>query len=203
MEEQLTLFDFSHHGYICGCDEAGRGPLAGPVCAASCILPDDFDTSILDDSKKLTEKKRAELEILIKEKALCWSTVLIFQDEIDEINILNATMKAMKLSYQRISRQLPVSRFLVDGNRKPPVTDTEVEAIVKGDAKIPQIMAASILAKTERDRYMINMDRLYPEYGFAIHKGYGTRRHYEAIKEYGPTPLHRLSFLRSLKEEQE
>ena len=202
MEEQLTLFDFSHPGYICGCDEAGRGPLAGPVCAASCILPDDFDTSILDDSKKLTEKKRAELEILIKEKALCWSTVLIFQDEIDEINILNATMKAMKLSYQRISRQLPVSRFLVDGNRKPPVTDTEVEAIVKGDAKIPQIMAASILAKTERDRYMINMDRLYPEYGFAIHKGYGTRRHYEAIKEYGPTPLHRLSFLRSLKEEQ-
>ena len=203
MEEQLILFDFSHPGYICGCDEAGRGPLAGPVCAASCILPDDFDTSILDDSKKLSEKKRAELEILIKEKALCWSTVLIFQDEIDEINILNATMKAMKLSYLRISRQFPVSRFLVDGNRKPPVTDTEVETIVKGDAKIPQIMAASILAKTERDRYMINMDRLYPEYGFAIHKGYGTRRHYEAIKEYGPTPLHRLSFLRSLKEEQE
>lgn len=203
MEEQLNLFDFSHPGYICGCDEAGRGPLAGPVCAASCILPDDFDTSILNDSKKLSEKKRAELEIQIKEKALCWSTVFIFQDEIDEINILNATMKAMKLSYLRISRQFPVSRFLVDGNRKPPVADTEVEAIVKGDAKIPQIMAASILAKTERDRYMINMDRLYPEYGFAIHKGYGTRRHYEAIKEYGPTPLHRLSFLKNLKEEQE
>lgn len=203
MEEQLTLFDFSHSGYICGCDEAGRGPLAGPVCAASCILPDDFDTRLLDDSKKLSGKKRAELEIMIKERALCWSTVFIFQDEIDEINILNATMKAMKLSYLRISRQFPVSRFLVDGNRKPPVTDTEVEAIVKGDAKIPQIMAASILAKTERDRYMINMDRLYPEYGFAIHKGYGTRRHYEAIKEYGPTPLHRLSFLKSLKEEQE
>lgn len=203
MEEQLNLFDFSHPGYICGCDEAGRGPLAGPVCAASCILPDDFDTRLLDDSKKLSGKKRAELEIMIKERALCWSTVFIFQDEIDEINILNATMKAMKLSYLRISRQFPVSRFLVDGNRKPPVADTEVEAIVKGDAKIPQIMAASILAKTERDRYMINMDRLYPEYGFAIHKGYGTRRHYEAIKEYGPTPLHRLSFLKSLKEEQE
>lgn len=206
MEEQPTLFDFSRPGFVCGCDEAGRGPLAGPVCAAACILPQDFDTSVLDDSKRLSGKRRFELEPIIKEKAIDWSVVFIDQEEIDSINILAATMKAMALCYEEIATRHPISTFYVDGNRTPAIPsdrDANVVAVVKGDSKIPEIMAASILAKTARDRFMIEMDALYPQYGFAVHKGYGTRAHIQALEEFGPCPLHRRTFLRRILSREE
>lgn len=206
MEEQPTLFDFSRPGFVCGCDEAGRGPLAGPVCAAACILPQDFDTSVLADSKKLSEKRRFELEPFIRENAVDWSIVFIDQDEIDSINILAATMKAMAMCYEEIATRHPISTFYVDGNRTPAIPsdrDANVVAVVKGDSKIPEIMAASILAKTARDRFMIEMDALYPQYGFAVHKGYGTRAHLQALEEFGPCPLHRRTFLRRILSREE
>lgn len=206
MEEQPTLFDFSRPGFVCGCDEAGRGPLAGPVCAAACILPQDFDTSVLDDSKKLSEKRRFELEPFIRENAVDWSIVFIDQEEIDSINILAATMKAMAMCYEEIATRHPISTFYVDGNRTPAIPsdrDANVVAVVKGDSKIPEIMAASILAKTARDRFMIEMDALYPQYGFAVHKGYGTRAHIQALEEFGPCPLHRRTFLRRILSREE
>lgn len=206
MEEQPTLFDFSRPGFVCGCDEAGRGPLAGPVCAAACILPQDFDTSVLADSKKLSGKRRFELEPFIRENAVDWSIVFIDQDEIDSINILAATMKAMALCYEEIATRHPISTFYVDGNRTPAIPsdrDANVVAVVKGDSKIPEIMAASILAKTARDRFMIEMDALYPQYGFAVHKGYGTRAHIQALEEFGPCPLHRRTFLRRILSREE
>ena len=206
MEEQPTLFDFTRPGFVCGCDEAGRGPLAGPVCAAACILPQDFDTSVLDDSKKLSEKRRFELEPFIRENAVDWSIVFIDQEEIDSINILAATMKAMAMCYEEIATRHPISTFYVDGNRTPAIPsdrDANVVAVVKGDSKIPEIMAASILAKTARDRFMIEMDALYPQYGFAVHKGYGTRAHIQALEEFGPCPLHRRTFLRRILSREE
>ena len=206
MEEQPTLFDFTRPGFVCGCDEAGRGPLAGPVCAAACILPQDFDTSVLDDSKKLSEKRRFELEPFIRENAVDWSIVFIDQEEIDSINILAATMKAMAMCYEEIATRHPISTFYVDGNRTPAIPsdrDANVVAVVKGDSKIPEIMAASILAKTARDRFMIEMDTLYPQYGFAVHKGYGTRAHMQALEEFGPCPLHRRTFLRRILSREE
>lgn len=206
MEEQPTLFDFSRPGFVCGCDEAGRGPLAGPVCAAACILPQDFDTSVLDDSKKLSGKRRFELEPFIRENAVDWSIVFIDQEEIDSINILAATMKAMAMCYEEIATRHPISTFYVDGNRTPAIPsdrDANVVAVVKGDSKIPEIMAASILAKTARDRFMIEMDALYPQYGFAVHKGYGTRAHIQALEEFGPCPLHRRTFLRRILSREE
>ena len=206
MEEQPTLFDFTRPGFVCGCDEAGRGPLAGPVCAAACILPQDFDTSVLDDSKKLSGKRRFELEPFIRENAVDWSIVFIDQEEIDSINILAATMKAMAMCYEEIATRHPISTFYVDGNRTPAIPsdrDANVVAVVKGDSKIPEIMAASILAKTARDRFMIEMDTLYPQYGFAVHKGYGTRAHIQALEEFGPCPLHRRTFLRRILSREE
>ena len=206
MEEQPTLFDFTRPGFVCGCDEAGRGPLAGPVCAAACILPQDFDTSVLDDSKKLSGKRRFELEPFIRENAIDWSIVFIDQEEIDSINILAATMKAMAMCYEEIATRHPISTFYVDGNRTPAIPsdrDANVVAVVKGDSKIPEIMAASILAKTARDRFMIEMDALYPQYGFAVHKGYGTRAHIQALEEFGPCPLHRRTFLRRILSREE
>lgn len=206
MEEQPTLFDFTRPGFVCGCDEAGRGPLAGPVCAAACILPQDFDTSVLADSKKLSEKRRFELEPFIRENAVDWSIVFIDQEEIDSINILAATMKAMAMCYEEIATRHPISTFYVDGNRTPAIPsdrDANVVAVVKGDSKIPEIMAASILAKTARDRFMIEMDALYPQYGFAVHKGYGTRAHIQALEEFGPCPLHRRTFLRRILSREE
>ena len=206
MEEQPTLFDFSRPGFVCGCDEAGRGPLAGPVCAAACILPQDFDTSVLADSKKLSEKRRFELEPFIRENAVDWSIVFIDQEKIDSINILAATMKAMAMCYEEIATRHPISTFYVDGNRTPAIPsdrDANVVAVVKGDSKIPEIMAASILAKTARDRFMIEMDALYPQYGFAVHKGYGTRAHIQALEEFGPCPLHRRTFLRRILSREE
>lgn len=200
MEEQLSLFDFeSTHtddGFICGCDEAGRGPLAGPVTVAAVILPDGFDVSILNDSKKMSERKREESAIVIKEKAIAYSVVFIDEKTIDKINILRATLCGMKRCYEEIRKDHEISAYYVDGNRKPDIKDgTYVEAVVKGDAKIPQIMAASILAKTERDHYMREMDEMYPAYGFAANKGYGTKRHYDALAQYGPCPIHRKTFL--------
>ena len=202
MEEQLSLFDFHCDGLVCGCDEAGRGPLAGPVAAAACILPQDFDFSILNDSKKLSEKQRLEAEAVIRKKAAAFSIVFINAQEIDEINILQATMKAMKLCYEEIRAKEKISVFYVDGNRKPDIRDTEVEAVIRGDGKIPSIMAASILAKTARDRLMLELDRLYPQYGFARNKGYGTKEHYAALQKYGPCPEHRRTFLRTLSSHQ-
>ena len=182
---------------IAGADEAGRGPLSGPVVAACCVLPDDFPFDILNDSKRMNEKERIEAEKIIKEKAIAYSVTAISNEVIDEINILSASLLAMRLSFLKVRRKTKVDLLLVDGNKIPDVP-INVKAVVKGDQKIAQIMAASILAKTARDRYMMEMDSLYPQYGFAIHKGYGTRAHIEALRRFGPCPLHRMTFLRRI-----
>jgi Ribonuclease HII len=192
MEEELFLFDMPEYRVICGADEAGRGPLAGPVVAAAVVLPTGFPVDILNDSKKMTEKQRLEAEKVIREKAT-YSIVFISEKEIDEINILNASLKAMKLAYEEVSKELVCDILLVDGNKTPDVKGN-VEAIVKGDAKVPEIMAASILAKTARDRYMEELDEKYPMYGFKINKGYPTAFHRNAIKEWGLSPVHRKTF---------
>lgn len=201
-EEQLSLFDFTRPGATAGCDEAGRGPLAGPVVVAAVILPPDFNVSILNDSKKLSPKQREEAALEIKRKATAWTSVFIDPEEIDRVNILNATLEGMKRCYWYLADKYQISRYLVDGNRAPAIEGADVEAIVKGDAKVPQIMAASIIAKTERDHYMTEMAKTYPLYGFEMHKGYGTRMHYEALEKYGPTPIHRRTFLKSFFEKQ-
>ena len=186
-------------GPVCGIDEAGRGPLAGPVCAAAVILPLDCHIDGLNDSKKLTEKKREALFPLIQEKALAWGIGWASAEEIDSINILQATFLAMK----RVVEQLSVQPgwALVDGNRMPPL-DIPGETVVKGDAQCASIAAASILAKVSRDRLLEEWDTLYPEYGFAKHKGYGTKAHYDAILRHGVLPIHRKSFLKNLGEKQ-
>ena len=182
---------------VCGIDEAGRGPLAGPVYAAAVILPEGLEIDGLNDSKKLTEKKREALFDIIKEKALAYSIGTASAREIDDINILQATYLAMRRAVEGLS--IPVDYALVDGNRMPPLA-IEGETIIKGDAKSPSIAAASILAKVSRDRYMYELDRELPEYQFTKHKGYGTALHYEMIKKYGVSEHHRLSFLKNLSE---
>jgi len=177
---------------IAGVDEAGRGPLAGSVVAAAVILDPENPISGLTDSKKLSEKKRILLEAEIKQKALSWSIAEASQQEIDEINILHASMLAMKRAVLTLNIK-PV-RVLVDGNREPDLVDYDVEAIVKGDLTEPSISAASILAKQHRDAQMLEMDKLYPEYQFARHKGYPTKLHRELLVEHGACPIHRLSF---------
>lgn len=185
------------YGLVCGIDEAGRGPLAGPVCAAAVILPLDCQIPGLNDSKKLTEKKREALFPLIQEKALAYGIGWASAQEIDEINILQATFLAMK----RAVEQLPLQPgwALVDGNRMPPL-EIPGETVVKGDAQCASIATASILAKVSRDRLLEEWDQLYPQYGFAKHKGYGTKAHYEAIQAHGILPIHRRSFLKNLEE---
>jgi ribonuclease HII len=183
---------------IIGTDEAGRGPLAGPVYAAAVALPDDFPFEILNDSKKMTEKARERAELIIKEKALAWAVASIGPEEIDQINILNAALKAMTISCEEVANKLKEQnitevKVLADGNRMPPVS-LPCETVVKGDSKIHQIMAASILAKTGRDRYMLQAAEKWPQYGFEKHKGYPVASHYKAIEEYGPCPIHRLTF---------
>lgn len=181
---------------ICGLDEAGRGPLAGPVTAGAAVLPPDFPIHLLNDSKKLSARKREELYDLIQKEALACATVFVPPEEIDRINILQASLKAMALAFEEIRRRLPQIReweCLADGNRMPPV-DVPCRAIVKGDTLVPEIMAASILAKVERDRYMCKMDQLYPAYGFARHKGYPTASHRDACRRLGLSPIHRRSF---------
>ena len=186
-------------GPVCGIDEAGRGPLAGPVCAAAVILPLDCHIDGLNDSKKLTEKKREALFPLIQEKALAWGIGWASAEEIDSINILQATFLAMKRAVEQLSVQ--PGWALVDGNRMPPL-DVPGETVVKGDAQCASIAAASVLAKVSRDRLLEEWDTLYPEYGFAKHKGYGTKAHYDAILRHGVLPIHRKSFLKNLGEKQ-
>lgn len=190
---------------IVGFDEAGRGPLAGPVCAAAVILPEDFPVELLNDSKAISPKKREKAEAVIKEKA-CWGIALVDHKKIDELNILRATMLAMKLAWEDLEPKLEGwcaeqgfngcdfrVNGIVDGNQNPDV-DFNCSAIPKADANYYQVMAASILAKNCRDRIMIEMDKLYPEYGYAKHKGYPTDKHREVCRRLGPSPIQRLSF---------
>ncbi len=178
---------------ICGVDEAGRGPLAGPVCAAAVILPRGLEIEGLNDSKKLTAKRRCELYDVIVEKAVAYGVVMVDEKTIDEINILQATLRAMEGAVAKLSPQPGLA--LIDGNREPNLP-MACETITGGDGKSASIAAASILAKVTRDRLMEELDGQYPEYGFAVHKGYGTRRHYAALREFGPCPIHRRSFLK-------
>ena len=180
---------------ICGCDEAGRGPLCGPVVAAAVILPLGLEIEGLNDSKKLTEKKRDKLFDIIKEKAIAYAIAEASPAEIDEINILNASMLAMR----RAVEALPIKAdfALIDGNCSRGF-EIPTETVVKGDAKSYSIAAASILAKVTRDRQCEELDREYPEYGIAKHKGYPTKDHMEAVKKYGPAPIYRRSFLKFL-----
>lgn len=195
----LSLFEIEEtrraagYEWICGVDEAGRGPLAGPVCAAAVILPRGLDIAGLDDSKKLSDRRRRELYDVITGAAAAYAIALVDQERIDEINILQATFRAMEEAVAKLSPQPDLA--LVDGNREPALS-IPCETIVGGDGKCASIAAASILAKVTRDRLMEELDRQYPEYGFAVHKGYGTRRHYEALRQYGPCPIHRQSFLK-------
>lgn len=184
---------------ICGCDEAGRGPLAGPVFAAAVILPDDMDISGLNDSKKLTEKQRDKLFDTIKEKAADYAIAFATVEEIEEINILNASMLAMKRAIEQLKTKPDLA--LIDGNIARGF-NIPARPIIKGDALSPSIAAASILAKVARDRYCTEMDEQYPMYGFAKHKGYPTKDHKAAVIKYGPAPVHRMSFLKKTLGEQ-
>ncbi len=185
------------YSVVCGTDEAGRGPLAGPVYAAAVVLPTDLVIEGLNDSKKLTQKKRELLFDVIKEKAVSWCIAFADNNEIDEINILNASQLAMRRAVAGL--RVTPDIVLVDGNI---ARDFEIMAvpIIKGDAISPSIAAASVLAKVARDRFCEEMDKEYPQYNFAKHKGYPTKEHYRAISKYGPCPLHRKTFLKKLHE---
>lgn len=179
--------------FICGVDEAGRGPLAGPVCAAAVILPAGLEIPGLNDSKKLTDKKRRELMPIIKEQAIAWGIAFADEKEIDEINILQATYAAMKRAIDQLAVKPDLA--LVDGNRAGDF-GLPVKTVVKGDSLSASIAAASILAKVTRDDLMLQLAEEYPQYGFEIHKGYGTKAHYAALTEHGPSPIHRMTFLK-------
>lgn len=191
-EIEQSWFDRGYN-LICGVDEAGRGPLAGPVCAAAVILPKGIDIPGLNDSKKLSDKRRRELFPVIKEQAVAYAVALVDHTTIDEINILQATYLAMKQAIE----QLPVrpELALVDGNRGSDF-GVAVETVVHGDSLSASIAAASVLAKVTRDDYMLEMAREYPGYGFELHKGYGTKAHYEALRNLGACQIHRISFLK-------
>ena len=184
---------------VCGCDEAGAGPLAGPVYAAAVILPFGVELPGLNDSKKLTEKKREAIFPVIREQAVAWAVARVEAAEIDETDILSARMKAMQLAIDRLT---PAPDFaLIDGNRdhgRSAAVTTPHRMIVKGDSLSASIAAASILAKVSRDRYMKEIAAQYPQYEFDRHKGYGTKRHYELLRQYGPSPIHRRTFLKNL-----
>lgn len=181
---------------ICGIDEAGRGPLAGPVYAAAVILPVDLEIEGLNDSKKLSEKKREALFDVICEKAISYSIGIATEQEIDEINILNATFLAMHRAVEGLN--VKPDYALIDGNQYPKIPLVKEETVIKGDAKSMSIAAASILAKVSRDRFMLEIAEKYPEYCFEKHKGYGTKLHYEMIEKYGVSPVHRRSFLKKI-----
>lgn len=183
---------------ICGVDEAGRGPLAGPVCAAAVILPKGVEIPGLNDSKKLTDKRRRELMPVIQEQAIAYGIGLASEEEIDEINILNATFLAMGRALDQLSVKPELA--LVDGNRAGDF-GVPVKTVVKGDSLSANIAAASVLAKVTRDDIMVAMAQEYPQYGFEIHKGYGTKAHYAALREYGASPIHRRTFLRKFYEQ--
>ena len=186
---------FFDQGYelICGVDEAGRGPLAGPVCAAAVILPKDLEIPGLNDSKKLTDKRRRELFPIIKEQAVAYGIALVDHETIDEINILQATYQAMTQAISNLTIKPELA--LVDGNRSSDF-GVPVETVVHGDSLSASIAAASVLAKVTRDDYMLQMAQEYPGYGFEIHKGYGTKAHYEALRNLGASPIHRMTFLK-------
>lgn len=197
----MSLYEFEYekqklgYKYICGVDEAGRGPLAGPVFAAAVILPLDYEIDGINDSKKLSEKKREQLFDEIIEHAIAYSIQSCDNKIIDEINILQATMLAMKNSVESLS--IKPDMVYVDGNRLPAL-NVPAEYVIKGDAKSANIAAASILAKVSRDKFMKEMDAQYPEYCFSKHKGYPTKLHYEKIREYGASNIHRISFLKKM-----
>ena len=198
--------------FVAGLDEAGRGPLAGPVTAGCVILPDDFPLEILNDSKKLSEKKRIAAEKIIMERA-CWGLGVVGHEKIDEINILNAALLAMSLAYDEMIKKFPawaekngialpedfllrqgeLVQAVADGNKTPSVP-CAVRSEVKADGKYPCVMAASIIAKVERDKMMLEADNLYPEYGYAKHKGYPTKAHRDICRRIGPSPIQRMSF---------
>ena len=178
---------------ICGVDEAGRGPLAGPVCAAAVILPPDIVIPGLNDSKKLTDKRRRELYPIIKEQAVAYGIGFASHEEIDQINILQATYLAMERALAQLAVRPELA--LIDGNRAKDF-GIPVETVVKGDSRSASIAAASILAKVTRDDWMLQAAQEYPQYGFEVHKGYGTKAHYEALSIHGPSSLHRLTFLK-------
>lgn len=192
-EIEKTFFEKGYQ-IICGVDEAGRGPLAGPVCAAAVILPPFFEIPGLNDSKKLSDKKRRELFPIIKEQAVAYGVGLASHEEIDEINILQATFLAMKRAIDAL--QVTPQLALVDGNRAGKF-GISTETVVKGDSLSASIAAASILAKVTRDDIMLELSDQYPEYGFDLHKGYGTKAHYEALTAHGASPVHRITFLKS------
>lgn len=187
--------EYYDKGYtlVCGVDEAGRGPLAGPVCAGACILPRGLAIEGLNDSKKLTDQKRRMLYDIITKQAVAWAVCMVDEKVIDDINILQATYQAMRGAVEKLS--VKPDFVLVDGNRDPRLGIPTL-TVIKGDAKCANVAAASILAKVTRDRFMEEMDAKYPGYGFAIHKGYGTKAHYEALTEKGPSEIHRLTFLK-------
>ena len=197
----MPSFEYENAAYdrgyvaVCGCDEAGRGPLCGPVVAAAVILPRDEIIEGLNDSKKLTEKRREALFDVIRDRAVAYAIAEASPAEIDEINILNASMLAMRRAVEALS--VKADYALIDGNCSRGF-EIATETVVKGDAKSASIAAASILAKVTRDRQCAELDRLYPEYGIAKHKGYPTKDHMDAVREHGPSPIHRRSFLKFL-----
>ncbi len=196
LERLSLMWEFERQyedcAWICGIDEAGRGPLAGPVAAGAAILPKDCQILYLNDSKKLSESRREELFLEIQEKAIAWSVGIVGPERIDEINILQATYEAMR---QAIAKLDPAPQVLLNDAVTIPGMMIPQVPIIKGDAKSVSIAAASILAKVTRDHMMEEYDKEYPEYGFAKHKGYGTQAHIAAIKEFGPTPIHRRTFI--------
>ena len=200
-----SMFEFEERyraqGYraVCGCDEAGAGPLAGPVYAAAVILPPDVEIPGLNDSKKLTERKREQLFPIIQQVAVAWAVARVEADEIDATDILSARMKAMQLAMDALAVKPDFA--LIDGNRDKGRTAAIVtphELIVQGDSRSASIAAASVLAKVSRDRWMVETAKEYPQYQFDKHKGYGTKLHYDLLREYGPSPIHRRSFLKNL-----
>lgn len=201
MDTELNWLEFENKAYaagyksVCGVDEAGRGPLAGPVFAAAVILRPGQMIEGVNDSKKLTEKKREKLFDVIRDEALAFNIACATVEEIEEINILNAAMLAMKRAVEGL--EIPADFAIIDGNKTPPI-EIPCEAVVKGDARSMSVAAASILAKVARDRLMIQYAEKYPEYGFEKHKGYGTKAHTDAILKYGATDIHRPSFLKKL-----
>ena len=197
--DKPDLWKYEHEAFadgfelVCGVDEAGRGPLAGPVCAAAVILPKDVQIDGLNDSKKLTDKKRQELFPIITEQAVAYGIAFADEKEIDEINILQATFRAMARAMNALDPKPKLA--LIDGNRAADF-GLPVRTIVKGDSLSASIAAASILAKVTRDRLMEEYAERYPQYGFEVHKGYGTKRHYAALREFGPCEIHRMTFLK-------
>jgi ribonuclease HII len=200
MTKTTSLLTFIKNNLlIAGCDEAGRGPLAGPVFAAAVILPKDFSHPLLNDSKQLSEKKRNTLRPIIEQNAVAWSVAMIDIETIEKINILNSSIRAMHLALEQLTTT--PQYILVDGNRFKPFNDIPYETVVKGDGKYKCIAAASILAKTYRDDYMLTLHNKHPQYQWNTNKGYGTKQHRDAILRYGITPHHRKSFLGNLNQQ--